>query len=170
MVRKCLDGIFRLLLLFGICGGVLCFVPCLFKLRPQIVLSGSMEPEISVGSLAYINEEIPPEEIRESDIIAYQVGKSMRVLHRVTKVDAQEQTFQTKGDANREADLGAVEFSQYEGKEVFSLPYAGYVVNLIQSGHNIFWIVAVLGLLVFVDGIWKNGERRKKTCRKSIRK
>ena len=129
MVRKCINGIFFLLTLLGMLSILLILVPYLFKIKPQIVLSGSMEPEISVGSLVYISENIPPEEIQEQDVIAYRRGEQMQVLHRVIQVDEKKKMFQTKGDANENADPGMVDFSQYVGKEVFSIS-----VSWIWSG------------------------------------
>ena len=44
MVRKCINGIFFLLTLLGMLSILLILVPYLFKIKPHIVLSGSMEP------------------------------------------------------------------------------------------------------------------------------
>lgn len=160
MVRKCINGIFFLLTLLGMLSILLILVPYLFKIKPQIVLSGSMEPEISVGSLVYISENIPPEEIQEQDVIAYRRGEQMQVLHRVIQVDEKKKMFQTKGDANENADLGMVDFSQYVGKEVFSIPYLGYGADFIQTGGNRFWLGGGIVILLAMDFLWYRKERR----------
>lgn len=161
MVRKCINGIFFLLTLLGILSILLIFVPYLFRIKPQIVLSGSMEPEVSVGSLVYLSENIPPEEIQEQDVIAYRRGNQMQVLHRVIQVDKEKKLFQTKGDANEKADPGMVDFSQYVGKEVFSIPYLGYGVDFIQTGENRFWLGGGILILLAVDFWWHRKERRE---------
>lgn len=161
MVRKCINGIFFLLTLLGILSILLIFVPYLFRIKPQIVLSGSMEPEVSVGSLVYLSENIPPEEIQEQDVIAYRRGDQMQVLHRVIQVDKEKKLFQTKGDANEKADPGMVDFSQYVGKEVFSIPYLGYGVDFIQTGKNRFWLGGGILILLAVDFWWHRKERRE---------
>lgn len=161
MVKKCLDGIFVFLLFCGCMGLLLLFVPRLFKIQPQIVLSGSMEPEIPVGSIAYISENVLPEDVRERDIIAYKLGKNMNVLHRVIRVDEEQRVFQTKGDANQNADLGKVEYAQYEGKELFSIPYMGYLVQIFQTKYFIIPVFAVLVLVTVLDCVWRNRERRQ---------
>ncbi len=160
MVRKCINGIFFLLTLLGMLSILLILVPYLFKIKPQIVLSGSMEPEISVGSLVYISENIPPEEIQEQDVIAYRRGEQMQVLHRVIQVDEKKKMFQTKGDANEKADPGMVDFSQYVGKEVFSIPYLGYGADFIQTGGNRFWLGGGIVILLAMDFLWYRKERR----------
>lgn len=160
MVRKCINGIFFLLTLLGMLSILLILVPYLFKIKPQIVLSGSMEPEISVGSLVYISENIPPEEIQEQDVIAYRRGEQMQVLHRVIQVDEKKKKFQTKGDANEKADPGMVDFSQYVGKEVFSIPYLGYGADFIQTGGNRFWLGGGIAILLAMDFLWYRKERR----------
>lgn len=160
MVRKCINGIFFLLTLLGMLSILLILVPYLFKIKPQIVLSGSMEPEISVGSLVYILENIPPEEIQEQDVIAYRRGEQMQVLHRVIQVDEKKKMFQTKGDANEKADPGMVDFSQYVGKEVFSIPYLGYGADFIQTGGNRFWLGGGIAILLAMDFLWYRKERR----------
>ena len=160
MVRKCINGIFFLLTLLGMLSILLILVPYLFKIKPQIVLSGSMEPEISVGSLVYISENIPPEEIQEQDVIAYRRGEQMQVLHRVIQVDEKKKMFQTKGDANENADPGMVDFSQYVGKEVFSIPYLGYGADFIQTGWNRFWLGGGIVILLAMDFLWYRKERR----------
>lgn len=160
MVRKCINGIFFLLTLLGMLSILLILVPYLFKIKPQIVLSGSMEPEISVGSLVYISENIPPEEIQEQDVIAYRRGEQMQVLHRVIQVDEKKKMFQTKGDANEKADPGMVDFSQYVGKEVFSIPYLGYGADFIQTGGNRFWLGGGIMILLAMDFLWYRKERR----------
>lgn len=161
MVRKCINGIFFLLTLLGMLSILLILVPYLFKIKPQIVLSGSMEPEISVGSLVYISENIPPEEIQEQDVIAYRRGEQMQVLHRVIQVDEKKKMFQTKGDANEKADPGMVDFSQYLGKEVFSIPHLGYGADFVQTGGNRFWLGGGILILLAVDFWWHRKERRE---------
>lgn len=158
MVKRCLDGMFCVMVGCAVLGLLLFLLPEFFRIKPQIVLSGSMEPEISVGSMAYIATDIPPEDICETDIIAYKMGEEMDVLHRVIRVEEEEKAFQTKGDANEEADLGMVRFDQYKGKELFCIPYVGYLVQFFQKGHGVLWTVLLLAGLLMIDFIWKEKE------------
>lgn len=116
--------------------------PFLLGLRPRIVVSGSMEPSVPVGSLAYIFSSREAETIVEGDIIAYETGTAVTVLHRVVHVDADARNFVTKGDANQTEDPGKISFEQYRGKLVFVIPLAGYLAAALQQ-HQ----VAAAGLL-----------------------
>ena len=70
-------------------------VPRLMGYEIYNVVSGSMEPEIPIGSILYV-EKIPPEEIREDDVIAFWSNDSV-IAHRVVKNKIVEGTFTTKG-------------------------------------------------------------------------
>ena len=69
-------------------------VPMPFGIGASVVLSGSMEPTLSVGDLLIVKEQ-PGYEV--GDIVVYQSG-SMPVVHRI--VDVAEDTVTTRGDAN----------------------------------------------------------------------
>ena len=126
LVNKISGGI--LILIFG---GILVLTgfPRAFGVEPMIVKSGSMEPVISTGSLTYINRRFPVEQIQIGDIIAYQAGNGVEILHRVVAIDRQNSSIRTKGDANDSEDLGVVAFEDYTGKELLSIPYVGYYIS-----------------------------------------
>lgn len=161
MAERCLDMVWFLIGTVSIAATVLFLVPAFFRLAPTVVMSGSMEPEISVGSVVYIEKDIPPEDIGEQDIISYRRGEKISVLHRVVGVNRKNRTFCTKGDANQSADPGTVEYSQYEGKAVFSIPYLGYVVWLLQSGQNVIWILSGAMLLTGAEWYRRSAGKRR---------
>lgn len=163
MMRKYLNRISSVLMTAGCLVILMTWIPYLFRIRPQIVLSGSMEPEIPVGSMAYISEHVLPEEVRNGDVIAYQLGESMNVLHRVIQTDSVQKVFRTKGDANQQEDFGAIKFSQYRGKELFCIPYMGYVVRFLQTKQALFCVGGVLAVLAALEEIvrWREGEKNR---------
>ena len=112
--------------------------PVLLGLRPRIVVSGSMEPAVPVGSLAYIRPS------RDAEAV-YQAGEAMTVLHRVIRTDAGDRSFVTRGDANGTEDPGRVSFEQYRGNLVFVIPLAGYLAAALQQ-HR----AAAAGLLAAI--------------------
>ena len=114
MAEKCINGLYSFLLFLGVAGAVLFLLPGIFRIEPRIVMSGSMEPAVSTGSIVYIAKNLKPEMIEERDIIAFRVGERMQVMHRVMKVDREEKKFITKGDANASADIGPVGYDSYE--------------------------------------------------------
>jgi signal peptidase len=161
MMRRMLNILYTLVFAAGIGGLVLFLLPRIFQLVPQIVLSGSMEPEIGTGSLAYTTSMILPEEVREQDIIAYRMGREQAVLHRVIRIDEDGQCFLTKGDANQEADIGEVSYSRYLGKFVFSIPYLGYAAACLQNRICQAGVAAVCVFLLVTEQFCRRSKRRK---------
>ena len=95
------------------------------------VVSGSMEPEIPVHSVIYV-EEAAPEEIAAGDIIAFQSGDSI-ITHRVVENHVVEGTFTTKGDANAQKDMEDVPYGQLSGRVARHYPLIGGVMTLYTS-------------------------------------
>ena len=114
-------------------------------------MSGSMEPAVSTGSIVYIAKNVKPELIEERDIIAFRVGERMQVMHRVMKVDREEKTFITKGDANASADIGPVGYDSYEGKVIGHIPAIGYLVQKLQSRVGVAIMCGCIAFLVLLE-------------------
>lgn len=106
------------------------FVQLFMGIRPYIVLSGSMEPEISTGSLCFINTRSPYKDIKMGDVIAYEKG-GMLVIHRSVKVT--KSGIETKGDANRISDGITTTAANYKGKVFYSIPVLGYIFRFLLS-------------------------------------
>lgn len=106
----------------------LCISAFLLFSSKDIVISGSMEPEIRKGDLAFINENIEYKDIKEEDIISYNLGRN-KVLHRVINIT--ENGYITKGDNNDNVDFGVVTKDQLNGKLLFSVPLLGYMFLFI---------------------------------------
>lgn len=92
----------------------------------SVVLSGSMEPELSVGDLLII---VRDEEYALRDVVVFQDGRSLTV-HRIVGVDGT--TVTTKGDANNGED-DPIERDLIKGKVVFAVPFLGTLVNIIKT-------------------------------------
>ncbi len=107
-------------------------VPRLLGYAVYNVVSGSMEPEIPVGSIAFV-KEAPPEEIREGDVIAF-YREDSTVIHRVTDVSPERREFITKGDANAGEDFDAVPYDAVIGRVERHFPGIGQVMVLYTSG------------------------------------
>lgn len=137
----------------GIIVIMLFLVPRFIGIRPYIVLSGSMEDEIKTGSVAYVDTKVKAEEIKEGDIIAFNMG-AKQITHRVISINS-DNTFTTKGDANKVVDPNSVKFSNCLGKTIFSLPYLGYMLGAAQTKIGYIILIFIIGLnlttLIFND-------------------
>lgn len=99
-----------------------------FDMNPYVIVSGSMEPELPVGSLCMI--DCQQKEPEAGDIISYKAGDSV-ITHRVVEVT--DEGYVTKGDANDSKDPGVVKQKQVFGTCAFSIPKAGYAVMFLRS-------------------------------------
>lgn len=127
-------------------GGVF-LILYLFHIKPYIVLSGSMEPTIKTGSLCFINYNVKYSSIKENDIIAYKLNSGTLVTHRV--INKTTNGFETKGDNSSEKDSIITTNNNYLGKNIFWIPYIGYIFKAFQTTNGkIIYIVLLLVLLI----------------------
>ena len=112
-----------ILLIVLILGCIPLTVPKAFGYNIYTVISGSMEPTIPVGSLVYVKYQ-EPETIQKKDVIAFYGAKdaSSIVTHRVVTNKKLSGEFITKGDANQTKDMNPVNYNNYMGKVVLSIP------------------------------------------------
>ena len=120
--------------------------------RVYTVISGSMEPELSIGDLLYV-KPVDPETIRVGDDVTFVLNEDLVVAtHRVIAVDAEAKYIYTKGIANDIEDA-PVHFNNVLGVVDFSIPLLGYVSDFIQNPPGMYITIAagaVLIILVFL--------------------
>jgi signal peptidase len=133
-------------------------LPNFVNYKTYIVLSGSMAPAISTGSMV-IAQAVSPESLKVGDVIVYNRSDvSESVSHRIIAVDAGP-LFRTKGDANGAADEWTVQYSGGSaGKVVLSVPYVGLLYHAANTpqGRLVFLVVPILVLsLMWLAQLWK---------------
>lgn len=101
-------------------------MPMPFGVGGAVVLSGSMEPAISVDDLIIVKAA---DSFEVGDVIVYQSGK-IQVVHRIVAMDGE--TVTTRGDANN-TDDNPVELSQVKGRVIAVIPYVGKLVRLLKT-------------------------------------
>ena len=112
------------------------------------VISPSMEPEYLVGDLIYV-KEVDPTTIKEGDVITFVVNEDLVVgTHRVVRVDAENQRFYTKGDANEIEDQSPVHFNNVIGVPKFAIPKLGYVSDFVQNPPGMYITIGVGIILI----------------------
>lgn len=123
--------------------------PQAFGLHVYTVLSGSMMPEIPVGSAVYV-KKMAFENICEGDVITYHSDVSgVYVTHRVVKKDGEGRFLVTKGDANEEPDGKRVHEEELMGVVRFSVPCLGYAAILFGGmGEKLLLFGLFLWLLL----------------------
>ncbi|AST93525.1 signal peptidase I [Sutcliffiella cohnii] len=122
--------------------------PSIFGFSFLIVLTGSMEPQISVGDLTII-KKIPFEKVLEEDVVTFRMNNSQTfVTHRVERI-VDNSALETKGDANNVIDDELVTEEQLVGKVMFIVPKAGYILNVIKNPYTIAVLISI-GVAIIV--------------------
>lgn len=159
-----------LILLLGVAATIL--APMLLGYKEMAVLSGSMEPNIPVGSIVYV-KPMEASQLEAGDVCTYMLADgSNYVTHRVVSVDPESQTLITQGDANEVPD-GDVAFSQVLGEAQFHLPYLGFIAINAKTPKGILAICGVLVVVIlinFIPAIIDADEEEKKKREKKPQK
>ncbi len=135
-----LCNIFGVLILLAVIGmSLILTVPKLFGYEMYNVVSGSMEPEIPVGSLIVVGPA-QPEDVAEGEIIAFQSGDSV-VTHRVVQNKKLEGEIITKGDANEKEDVNPVPYQGLIGRVEKHFPYMGQYMLIFTTNIGKIYMI-----------------------------
>ena len=130
-----------------------------FGIQAYVVESGSMEPTIKTGSVCFINKKADYNDMREGDIIAFQIDSGAFATHRIKSIT--NEGFETKGDANSAADQVITTRENFIGKNVFSIPNIGFLVKSIQTPSGKIVLVTII-IVLFLAGILIGEPSKKK--------
>ncbi|WP_404459441.1 signal peptidase I SipW [Sutcliffiella horikoshii] len=126
--------------------------PQVFGYQIKTVLSGSMEPEITTGSIISVKPGGDMERFEEGDVITFYQEKDVLVTHRITEVinSGENVMYRTKGDNNLKEDLNPVlsenVVAVYTG---FTIPYLGYFIEFAKSKNGSALLMILPGVLLF---------------------
>lgn len=132
-------------------------MPMVFGYSSAVVLSGSMEPTLSVDDLIIV-KKFDDADYKVEDIIVFQSGNSCTV-HRIKAIN-EDGTLTTQGDANNAEDP-PIEYKQIKGKVILSVPNVGKVVDFIKS--PIVVIIFVVLVFLLVERSYKKEEKTEKS-------
>ena len=125
-----------------------------------VVTGGSMEPSIQKGAIA-IGKPVSPASLAAGDVVVFKTRTgSAPTIHRIVAIEAIDGAWSitTKGDANDLADPQPLVVRQEGSRIVYSVPYAGYLLELprtVLSPRMAFILPALaLGVLTLWS-IWK---------------
>ena len=115
-------------------------MPMPFGFGMGVVISGSMEPELSVDDVIFV---VKDKSIELDDVVVYQ-SKGILVVHKVVKIENDQIT--TRGTAN-DTDDEPISISDIKGRVLFSIGSMGTIINVIRTP---FVAIAILLLAVFL--------------------
>ena len=155
-IMKILSKVFRWIIGIGTLSILLFLLayawilPEVFKIRPYIVLSGSMEPTISTGAVAFIR--ISDREAEAGDIITFRLKETaedgaageegLLVTHRVVRKE--NGAYITKGDANDLEDFVPVEEEQVIGTYVGNIRGLGFFLRRLDYKRRLYGVVILV--------------------------
>jgi signal peptidase I len=150
-----------------ICIAVFIYMAPHLGWRVDAVNSGSMEPELKVGSVVIIKPE-DPENIVIGDIITFRIASIDNTLatHRV--IDIKHGTslyFQTKGDANLKADPFIVSGNDLIGKLLFNIKGLGPFIDFLKTIYGFLLTVILPGavlLVIYALNVWREINQKNK--------
>ena len=140
-------------------AAMLTFLAPRFGWRVDALFSGSMEPQLKVGSLV-ITRPAQPEHIIVGDTITFCSPASEKLTsHRVIAVEnGASFYFRTKGDASEDADPFIVPPENMVGKVYFHIPYFGYVTQSVKTTLGFMLTLYLPGLIIIIieiRNIWR---------------
>ena len=159
VIKALVNVLMTLILIVGITFIVLYVI----GIEPFVVESGSMEPTIHTGSISFVNKHVKYDSIKENDVIAFTLPTGNKATHRVIKIT--DEGFETKGDNNQNSDGISTTRQNYIGKNVFSIPKAGYLIKQTQTAKGKIILITVIviillsGFLLGDDNKTKKGKR-----------
>ena len=130
-----------------------------FGWRVDTLLSGSMEPELKVGGVV-VTRTTQAQQIKVGDVITFYSPLNKKLTsHRVIAVeDGSSLQFQTKGDANEDADPFIVPSENVVGEVCFDIPYFGYATQFIKTPLGFLLTLCLPGLIIIIKemrNVWR---------------
>jgi len=127
-------------------------------LQIYVVETGSMEPVIKTGSLAFVS---PSRDYQVGDIITFKSKvtkdstQNFLVTHRIQSIreDDGDLYYTTKGDANNAADPLETNGLSVVGKTKFTIPYIGYVIGFAKTKVGFLFLIVAPALAIVLSEV-----------------
>lgn len=138
----------------GVVAVVAVAASAILGIRPVVVISGSMEPVLPVGSMVFA-QEVPASTARVGDIVTTQRqdGAKGLITHRVVsvKTEGTTTTLRLKGDANSTEDpLPYVTTSV--GMYLFHVPWVGTLALAARTPFGLtaigLYVIALVAIMI----------------------
>ena len=112
---------------------IVMLISCQFRFGAIVIGSESMTGELNKGDIT-IYEQRTDQIINQGQVIVFNKDKT-QVIHRVVKIERVNGVtrYYTKGDANKENDIGYITDSNIVGLVRVSVPYLGYPTIWLRS-------------------------------------
>jgi len=139
--------------------------------KSYVVVSGSMEPHLPVGSIVYTQKSA---DYQKGDVISFKNVKDQTVTHRIVAIVKKDTAlhtasqYKTKGDANNVADTDAVPATNVLGKVFFQVPYVGRAIAFIKTPLGFILIIILPAALFILSELWNIKKEIEKEVEKKV--
>ena len=122
-----------------------------FGYGTAVVMSGSMEPTLSVGDMVVIRQE---ETYATGDVVVYQSRDSL-VIHRIVSIG--EDLFTARGDANN-TDDDPIALRYIKGRLVMAVPFVGKLLQVLKSTPVV--LVILVAAVMLMELSWRKEKEK----------
>lgn len=142
-------------------------IPVVGSIQSFIVLTGSMEPTLPVGSLIYTQKA---NTYKVGDVIAFKNASDVTVTHRVVDIigKGDSLSYKTKGDANNRDDAALIPAGKVLGRTFFMIPFIGYFINFLRTPFGFASLVIFPTTVFVVFEIWNFKTELEKHIEKKV--
>ena len=143
-IKTTLSNIYTVLCCVVIVIGIVSLVAVVMGIRPFVMISESMHPEIPKNSLVLLDTNSSLDEVKIGYNVAYVLGK-VEAMHKVSRIESDELVVKSLADKGE----STVTAATYMGKEVLSIPQVGGWIRDLLSQK---WAVVVVACLLIIVG------------------
>ena len=143
-VRSTLANIYTVLCVVLIALGIISLIAVMAGIRPFVMISESMHPEVPKNSLVLLDTRSNISDAAVGDNVAYLLGK-VEAMHKTVSVGSDEIVVKSLADDGE----SVVTADTFLGKEVMSIPGVG---GWIRSVLNYKWIVIGIAAVLVIAG------------------
>ncbi|MFA5007051.1 MAG: signal peptidase I [Candidatus Izemoplasmatales bacterium] len=143
-------------------------VPYFSRMRHYVIVTGSMEPVISVGDVVVVDRSVDLADLEVGDVIAFRVevgGNEAVVVHYVAAVQVDGEgvrTFRTKPEVSDEWDDWTLSEDDVVGRLLFIVPVVGRALLFLESPVGKIVVVADIAILsLLFDSLSKKKRKAK---------
>ena len=159
-LKSIIANIYMVLCCVVVIIGISSLIAVGMGIRPFVMISESMHPEVPKNALVILNTSASFDEVRPGDNVAYVLGK-VEAMHKTTRLSSDDNGNVDEIMVKSLADDGesVVTESTYLGKEVLSIPQVG---GWIRGVLDYKWIVIVAAIGLVVAGCIPRGKKPEK--------
>ena len=149
LLKSTLSNIFTVICSVVIVIGIVSLIGVSMGIRPFVMISESMHPEVPKNSLVLLNTTSNMDDVAVGDNVAYLLGK-VEAMHKVTERTEDELTVRSLADDGE----STVTVSTYLGREVLAIPgIGGWIRRVIDYKWIVIGIAAVFIIVGCIPGV-----------------